>query len=786
MMAKRLHFWRLENFNIKRLPSVEDVYLLHAVARENPKDERLFACAEVRDLTPVRDPEGRVIELPTVERMFTEAAAAIRLVQSRRPPRERLYWNRILLYLWQPLDVTPDELNDIVRKLAPATEGLGLEQVVVRARIPNRSTGELRDMVVRISSPGGAGLLMTLRPAANLQPLKPLSAYTQKVVRMRQRGLVYPYEIIRMLTPAPEDTRADFPPGDFVEYDLNGDGHLIPVDRPYGENRTGIIVGVIRNFTERYPEGMMRVLLLGDPSRDLGALGEPECRRILGAIDMAAEAGVPLEWFPISAGARISMESGVENMDWIARVLRRLITFTQAGGEVNLVVTGINVGAQPYWNAEATMLMHTRGILIMTPNAAMVLTGKRALDYSGSVSAEDNQGIGGYDRIMGPNGQAQYWARDTDEACSILLRHYEHTWVAPGERFPRNAPTADPIDRDVRTYPHANGRDDGFSFVGDVFSDETNAGRKKSFDIRRVMAAVTDQDHAPLERWARMREAETAVVWDAHLGGYPVCLIGIESKPLPRLGFVPADGPDQWCAGTLFPLSSKKVARAINSASNNRPVVILANLSGFDGSPESLRRLQLEYGAEIGRAVVNFKGPIVFCVISRYHGGAYVVFSRALNEQLEAAALEGTFASVIGGAPAAAVVFASEVEQRTRNDSRLVELGALLARAEGVEKGRLRAQYNEVCKIVHSEKLGEMADEFDRVHSVHRALSVGALHHIIAPAHLRPYLIDAVRRGIETEEVASLERTTRRARAAVAAAGMDVSGARVLAGTERS
>ena len=61
------------------------------------------------------------------------------------------------------------------------------------------------------------------------------------------------------------------------------------------------------------------------------------------------------------------MDSGVENMDWIARVLRRLIEFTQAGGEMNLVVNGINVGAQPYWNSEATMLMHTRGILIMTP-----------------------------------------------------------------------------------------------------------------------------------------------------------------------------------------------------------------------------------------------------------------------------------------------------------------------------------------------------------------------------------------------------------------------------------
>ena len=753
MMAERLHLWRLKNFSVERLPSVEDVYLLHARANENPKDERLFAVAEVRDLTPVRDETGRIVQLPHLERMFAEAVAGIRLFQSRRAAHERLYWNRIFLYVWPLFDLKPDELNDIVHKLASSTDGLGLEQVVVRARIPNPQTGELRDMVMRISAPGDAGLLMTFRPLSTLQLMKPLTEYDQKVVRMRQRGLIYPYEIIKMLTPARENTRAEFPPGDFLEHDLDSEGRLIPVDRAPGQNKSNIIVGVIRNFTAKYPEGMTRVLLLGDPSNDLGALAEPECRRILAALDLAAEMGVPLEWFPISAGAKISMESGVENMDWIARVLRRLVEFTQAGGEVNLVINGINVGAQPYWNAEATMLMHTRGILIMTPKAAMVLTGKRALDYSGSVSAEDNEGIGGYDRVMGINGQAQYWARDIDQACHILLRHYEHTYIAPGERFPRRAATNDPIDRDVRAYPHGTGSDNGFARVGEIFSDDTNAGRKKSFDIRSVMRAVVDQDLCPLERWPGMRGAETAVVWDAHLGGYPVCLIGIESKQVPRLGFVPADGPDQWSAGTLFPLSSKKLARAINAASNNRPVVILANLSGFDGSPESMRKLQLEYGAQIGRAVVNFKGPMIFCVISRYHGGAYVVFSRALNEQLEVVALEGTYASVIGGAPAAAVVFSSEVEARARKDERVEALTQAMAKADGKEKARLRAEWNELFKVVHSEKLGEMAEEFDRVHSVHRALRVGALNRILPPASLRPYLIDAVERGMrKTEE----------------------------------
>ena len=89
-----------------------------------------------------------------------------------------------------------------------------------------------------------------------------------------------------------------------------------------------------------------------------------------------------------------------------------------------------------------------------------------------------------------------------------------------------------------------------------------------------------------------MADAETAVVQDVHLGGIPVCLLGIESRSVQRRGFPPTDGPDAYTAGTLFPRSSKKAARAINAASGNRPLVVLANLSGFDGSPESKEALR--------------------------------------------------------------------------------------------------------------------------------------------------------------------------------------------------
>jgi acetyl-CoA carboxylase carboxyltransferase component len=391
--------------------------------------------------------------------------------------------------------------------------------------------------------------------------------------------------------------------------------------------------------------------------------------------------------------------------------------------------------------------MHTCGILVMTPDSAMVLTGKQALDYSGGVSAEDNFGIGGFDRIMGPNGQAQYWAPHLAGACELLSAHYAHTYVAPGERHPRRAATGDPIDRDLCAHAHtAPGTD--FRTVGDIFSPEKNPERKKAFDVRSLMRAVIDQDHSPLERWAAMADADTAVVFDAHLGGYPITLLGIESRPIPRHHFLPADGPDQWTAGTLFPLSSKKAARAINAASGNRPVVVLANLSGFDGSPESLRQRQLEYGAEIGRAVVNFQGPIVFCVVSRYHGGAFVVFSGALNDSMEVLAVEGSYASVIGGAPAAAVVFAGDVAARTDADPRVTALEERLALAQDGERGRLRAELNDVRAAVRSEKLGEVAAEFDGIHSVERALRVGSVDAIIPAQRLRPRLVAAVERGL--------------------------------------
>jgi acetyl/propionyl-CoA carboxylase alpha subunit/acetyl-CoA carboxylase carboxyltransferase component len=737
LVGRRLHLWRLQNFHVTRIadPTAAPaggavpggVLLYHCVAKDNPDDQRLVALAQVHLFKPERDADGRITQITGAEAVLAACGDAIgRARRDLDPAGQWLDMNHVWLDIRPVIDLAPEDLAAWQRATAPRVTQAGIEEILVQGRLASADS-TLRYVVTRLCYEPGESVAVSLEEPPT-RPLAPLNEYDQKVLRARRRGAVYPYELAGLLAG---------PHGQFTELDLRG-RELVPADRPPGHNLAGIVAGVVSTPTPLHPGGIRRVVLLGDPTKGLGALAEPECARIIAALDLAEREGVPLEWLAVSAGARISMDSGTENLDWVAAALRRIVEFTQAGGEVNVVVAGINVGGQSYWNAEATMLMHTKGILVMTPASAMVLTGKQSLDFSGGVSAEDNFGIGGYARIMGPNGQAQYWAPSLTAARDILMSHYAHTYVAKGEVVPRRAATADPVSRDIASYPHSLPGTE-FTTVGEIFSASANPDRKKPFDIRAVMRAVADQDHAALERWADMAEAETAVIADARIDGWPVCLIGIESHPVARRGFPSADGPDSLTGGTLFPLSSKKIARAINASSGNRPVVILANLSGFDGSPESMRRLQLEYGAEIGRAIVNFDGKVVFCVISRYHGGAFVVFSKALNDNMTVLAVDGSFASVIGGAPAAAVVFGRQVAARTADDPRVTAIEASLAAAtEREKKAEFASMLAEVRASVRAEKLSALAAEFDTVHSIRRAVEVGSVDAIIPPSRLRP------------------------------------------------
>jgi acetyl/propionyl-CoA carboxylase alpha subunit/acetyl-CoA carboxylase carboxyltransferase component len=721
---------RYSAFALRREPAPPGVAVFRATAG---KDERLLAFARVETFAPVV--EGEFVRVPHLEPAFLEAAQALRdslRTASGRGPE----MNRIAMFVRPPVTLTQPQLQALATRLAPASLDLNLETVSLVGRF-TFGEGHASERAVEWRESLSLGPRIQVAPPRDGQ-IAIRSLFEQKVLGARRRGLFHPYEVVTWLS-APKEPGGP-PRGSFEELELDGatgERLVSAPPRAWGENPAAIVVGLATNASPRFPEGLTRVLIIGDATMEMGALGEAECRRILAAFELAEARALPVEWVAISSGARIALDSGTENLDWTAAVLRRIIRFTQGGGVVNVIVDGPCVGAQSYWNAEATMLMHCRGALVMTPRGYMILTGKRALEVSGSVAGPTNEAIGGLD-IMLANGEAQYAADDLHEAYDLLLTHYEYTHVMPGEARARAVVSRDASDRDVRAESYEG--PGGFSRVGEIFDETTNPGRKKPFAIRPVIEAVADQDAPLLERWPGWADAETAVAMLGQLGGQPVCFLGIESQPVARRGSRPADGPAAWTSGTLFPQSSRKIARAIRSVSGICPVVILANLSGFDGSPESMRERQLEFGAEIGKAVVEFDGPILFCVISRYHGGAYVVFSRRLSNDLRALALEGSFASVIGGGAAAAVVFTRQVAERVEAHPDVRAARAELARATEGDHRAAQERYEAVRANVEAVAQAAFAREFDTIHSVARALDVGSLHEVLPADRLRATL----------------------------------------------
>jgi 50S ribosomal subunit-associated GTPase HflX len=107
----------------------------------------------------------------------------------------------------------------------------------------------------------------------------------------------------------------------------------------------------------------------------------------------------------------------------------------------------------------------------------------------------------------------------------------------------------------------------------------------------------------------------------------------------------------------------------------------------------------------------------------------------------------------IGGAPAAAVVLSRQVSARTDEDPRVTSLRALLTSATGKALAEVHHELAEVTQAVRAEKLKQVADEFDSIHDIRRAMRVGSVDHIISPEQLRPFVIRALERRLAARVV---------------------------------
>ena len=267
----------------------------------------------------------------------------------------------------------------------------------------------------------------------------------------------------------------------------------------------------------------------------------------------------------------------------------------------------------------------------------MVLTGKQALDYSGGVSAEDNFGIGGYERIMGPNGQAQYWAPDLAGACAIAARATTSTPTSRPASASRAArETADPLDRDVRAAPHQRARLRRSRRVGDDLLRRDQPGPQEAVrhplgDARRRSTPTTRRSSAgPGMRERRGR---------GRLGRAPRRLAGRACSASSRARCratarcpptAPSSGRRARCSRT-----SSQEDRARDQRRQRPPA------AGRAGQPGRLRRLagvdaRAGSSSTAPRSAARSSTSTArssSASISRYHGGAFVVFSQRLNDE---------------------------------------------------------------------------------------------------------------------------------------------------------
>ncbi len=263
--ANRIDLERLRNFELERLEAPDDIYAFHLRSRDIDGDERILVLADVRGRSPDEGHEAELHEA-AFERDFHEACRCLRGHLGARDPRRRLQWNRIALFAAPAIYLDAALVERLAQRLAPATRHLGLEKVVVRLNVLDRDTpgAPARAQEIVISDPTGSQMEL-MRRAPHHDPLRPASEYERRVVEARRRRLVYPYEIVRMLSggAGAKGEEARIPAGRFEEYDLDPIGArpaaVSVAGRPYGRNESAIVFGVIDTPTEWLPEGLRRV-----------------------------------------------------------------------------------------------------------------------------------------------------------------------------------------------------------------------------------------------------------------------------------------------------------------------------------------------------------------------------------------------------------------------------------------------------------------------------------------------------------------------------------------------
>ena len=324
MVGRRLNLWRLRDFELTRLEAPEDVLLCTPSPPATPQDQRLVALAQVRQLVVVRDETGKVTALPHVERAHRQLPRGDPPgpghARRRRPARHE---PRLAAHLAADRG-RPRPADRAAGQGRPDDGRRRHRGGARRGRRSPASTGQHR-ADLRRASPTSRG------PGSPSPSSTPPTERVKPARRLRRRRWCGP-AAAAWSTPTSCRRWSPAPGGTVVEHDLDDTGRLVPVDRPYGaeqgRHHRGRRHARRRRCTPRASPGCCSAATRCARS---ARWPRPSAPGSSPRSTSPRSCGLPVEWFALSAGARISMDSGTENMDWVARALKRIIEFTQAG-----------------------------------------------------------------------------------------------------------------------------------------------------------------------------------------------------------------------------------------------------------------------------------------------------------------------------------------------------------------------------------------------------------------------------------------------------------------------
>ncbi|KAM9281257.1 acetyl-CoA carboxylase 2 isoform 2-T2 [Morus bassanus] len=468
----------------------------------------------------------------------------------------------------------------------------------------------------------------------------------------------------------------------YTELVLDSQGHLVQMNRVPGGNEVGMVAFKMKLKTPEYPKGRDIVFICNDITHKIGSFGPEEDLVFLRASELARAEGIPRIYIAANSGARIGFADEIKHMFQVAwedpaepykgfkylyltpqdytrisamnsvhcehveeggesrYVLLDIIGKDNGFGVENLRAAGTIAGesSRAYDEIVTISMVTCRAIgigaylvrlgqrVIQVENSHIILTGVTALNkvLGREVYTSNNQ-LGGV-QIMHNNGVSHVTVPDDFEGVYTILQWLSYMPKDNRSPVPVIA-ISDPIEREIDFVPSKVPYDPRWMLAGRPHPTLKGTWQSGFFDQGSFLEIM--------RLWA-----QTVVVGRARLGGLPVGVIAVETRPVEVT--IPADpaNPDseakiiQQAGQVWFPDSAFKTAQAIRDFNREHlPLMIFANWRGFSSGMKDMYDQMLKFGAFIVDSLRDFKQPVLVYIPphAELRGGSWVVIDPTIN-----------------------------------------------------------------------------------------------------------------------------------------------------------